>query len=698
MLVVVAAALSGVAPQLLAQSPNLKSAASFAVLGGSRVTSSGNTIVSGNVGVSPGRTVTGLLSPAVGDVHRDDALGRQAQKDNASAYRILAATRPCKTLTSLSGVITSGVYCVSAAEVTGTLTLDAKTNPSAVWAFLVTGSLATSPHSVVAVINGGRDSNVFWQTDGAVSLGANSTFLGTVLALADITVGDAATVSGRLLTQNGSVTLNAKDVTICCEPITFTTAALPNGNAGIAYFGTIMAAGGTGPYTYSLIDGTLPSGLTLNLDGTLSGMPTICGGTFTVTVAATDAFGCSGAQQYTVVIDCTTSSGIVLLPASLPNARQGFFYQEMITATGGAPPYAFVLSCGTLPPGITLMPSGVLAGTPAASGTFSFGVTARDVISHAGSRCFTLKVSPGCSILIFTPTNLPDGALGARYDQVLRASGGSEPYVFTTDEKTLPPGLSLLSGGNIIGIPTQTGCFTFKVTVRDDTGCFSTATYTICIPCTTPLAIVPPFPPSGVVGNSYNATIFVSGGSGSYVFSAPPPLPPGVSLSTDGVLTGIPILKGCYTFDVFVLDTTTRCLTRRTITICIDCPEITLAPAALPNGVIGAPYAQTIVPNGGTPPYSFALGSEPLPPGIGGPSQKGLLSGTPTLIGLFQFSIVVTDAYGCTVMRDYSITIVPVSPPPPVAGDAPVLSFWATVVLMILIALIGVVFARAGRL
>jgi len=260
-----AVALFSAALRMHAQAaPSLGSAASFAVLGGSSVTNTGPTIIAGNVGVSPGNTVTGLTGSnfVVGEIRRNDALARQAQQDSAAAYRDLASG-DCIQLTTLDdAVLPPNVYCVSAATLSRTLTLDGPSD--GVWIFRIAGNLTTSDRSAVVAINGAVDRHVFWQVEGSASLGAGSTFLGSVLALDNIIVNRGATVSGRLLAQRGTVSLDTAKISVCCEPFSFSRTAFPDGRVGRAYSETTAVTGGFGPYLSVISAGSLPPPLTLS--------------------------------------------------------------------------------------------------------------------------------------------------------------------------------------------------------------------------------------------------------------------------------------------------------------------------------------------------------------------------------------------------------------------------------------------------
>jgi hypothetical protein len=292
-----------IALRALAQAPpSLGDAASFAVLGGSGVTSSGETVVSGNLGVSPGETIAGFPPGRVelGAIFRRDATARAAQRDSAAAFDDLAARACSFPLTALEATLAPGVYCLPSATLAGTLILDAADDPDAVWIFQIADALTTADDSRVVVTGGGSGGRVFWQVGSSVTLGAHSAFIGTILARTDITLRRHARLSGRALARTGAVTLDANAVSMCCPLITLSPSILPPPIAGLPYAQAITATGGAAPYTFTIPFGELPAGLVLDpRTGLLSGITTAAG-RFDFIITATDANGCTGSELYTL--------------------------------------------------------------------------------------------------------------------------------------------------------------------------------------------------------------------------------------------------------------------------------------------------------------------------------------------------------------------------------------------------------------
>lgn len=217
----------------------LGTAQSFAVLGGSTVTNTGPTIIVGDLGVDPGLAVTGFPPGLVsgGTIHAGDAVALQAQSDTTTAYNTLAGEAPTVDLTSqdLGGMtLTAGVYhFAAAAQLTGTLTLDAEGDPAATFVFQIGSTLTTASNSTVVLLNGATDCNVFWQVGSSATLGTTTAFVGNILALTSITLTTGATVSGRALARNGAVTMDSNDVSnLRCAADTTTARSGSQGGAG----------------------------------------------------------------------------------------------------------------------------------------------------------------------------------------------------------------------------------------------------------------------------------------------------------------------------------------------------------------------------------------------------------------------------------------------------------------------------------
>jgi hypothetical protein len=209
-----------------AQPPvGLGTAQSFAVLAGQGVTNTGPSVVNGDLGTYPNAAVTGFPPGLVnGTIHAADAVALQAESDLTTAYNDAAGRTPVTTIaTELGGrSLGPGVYDSSSGtfQITGTLTLDAQGNPNRVFIFQMASTLITASSSTVSLLGGAQACNVFWQVGSSATLGTTSTFRGNILALTSIQVQTGATVEGRALARNASVTLDNDVFTLptCAAP------------------------------------------------------------------------------------------------------------------------------------------------------------------------------------------------------------------------------------------------------------------------------------------------------------------------------------------------------------------------------------------------------------------------------------------------------------------------------------------------
>jgi hypothetical protein len=229
-------------------SVGLGTAKSYAVLAGQTITNTGPTKITGDIGLHPGSAVTGFASVTyVGALRVGTAAALQAKNDLVTAYNDAAGRTPVTTVaTELGGqVVNAGIYNSAAGTfgVTGTLTLDAKGDSSAVFIFQMASTLITAPGSSVALINGASACNVFWQVGSSATLDTTTRFKGTIMALTSIALKTGATLEGRALARNGAVTLDTNVITSAgCSPPTAPTipnTSLRDGGAPLALWLTL---------------------------------------------------------------------------------------------------------------------------------------------------------------------------------------------------------------------------------------------------------------------------------------------------------------------------------------------------------------------------------------------------------------------------------------------------------------------------
>jgi RNA polymerase sigma factor (sigma-70 family) len=206
-----------VVPPVQVPAVPLAASASFAVLAGSGVTNTGATVLTGDLGSFPTLSITGLATLTLGGINQaGGAVAQQAKADLVVAYDNAAAKAPTAAITADLGgrTLAPGVYrSASSIGLTGTVTLDGQGDPNAVFVFQAGSTLTTASASQVALTNGAKACNVFWQVGSSATLGTGSTFRGTILALTSVTVTTGVTIAGRVLARNGAVTLDSDSIT-----------------------------------------------------------------------------------------------------------------------------------------------------------------------------------------------------------------------------------------------------------------------------------------------------------------------------------------------------------------------------------------------------------------------------------------------------------------------------------------------------
>ncbi|ATQ44118.1 putative Ig domain-containing protein [Caulobacter mirabilis] len=536
------------------------------------------------------------------------------------------------------------------------------------------GGTGGSPYSQTFTASGGQGAHSF-------SLVAGTLPIGTAFSSAGVLSG-TPTVAGTF-----NFTLRATDsspgvdggpftsapvtysLTIAAPTITINPTSLPDGVTAVLYNRTLTASGGTAPYSFSLPSGSLPIGTSFSSAGVLSGTPSVAG-TYSFTVRVTDTHGFTANQAYTVVVADPVVAITAPAAGALPGGTGGSPYSQTFTASGGQGPHSFSLVSGTLPIGVAFSSAGVLSGTPTAAGTFNFTLRATDSSPGVDGGPFTsapvaYSVTIAAPSITVGPASLPAAATAASYSQTFTASGGTAPYSFSLPSGAPPIGMSLNSAGAFSGTPTAAGTYNFTIRATDTHGFTGDRAYTVVVadPTITLTSPAAGALPGGVGGTAYSQAFTATGGQGAHSFTvASGSLPPGVTLSTGGTLSGIPTAAGNYSFSVRAADASPApgpfVSASVAYTLQINAPTIVMTPAAgaLPGGLRTVAYSQTISASGGTAPYSFTVATGTLPAGLT-LTTAGVLAGTPTTAGSNSFTVTATDAHGFTQSAAYTLAI-----------------------------------------
>lgn len=316
------------------------------------------------------------------------------------------------------------------------------------------------------------------------------------------------------------------------------------------YAHTFTATGFPAP-TFAITSGTLPSGLVFSSAGVISGTVSSAFSTRTITVVATNGVTpvqSAGSQTFTLrpmlPLGVTTSS--------LGAGTTGTAYSASLAATGGAAPYAWAVTAGSLPDGLLLVPGGAISGTPLGAAASVFTVTATDANGSTAARQLSLAVANPAVLTIVTPP-LTAGVTGTAYATSLAAVSGGAPYVWSLAAGALPAGLTLSGSGALAGTPSTAGTSNFTVRVTDVMSATATRAYTLTV--TSVLEITTAALPDARTGEPYDKSLAVDGGTGPFTWAVSAgALPAGLALSSGGVLGGMPVTLGSFVFTARVTD------------------------------------------------------------------------------------------------------------------------------------------------
>ncbi len=426
-------------------------------------------------------------------------------------------------------------------------------------------------------------------------------------------------------------------------PTITTPITLPGVVQNTAYSQTLAATGGTGPYTWALVNGSsLPDGLTLTADGTLSGTPTTVGAT-SFAVQVTDSVSVTNGKLLTLTVAATPLA--ISSTSPLTEGRVQSTYQATLQATGGTTPYAWTVTAGNLPTGLTLSSAGVLGGTPTTPATFQFTVQVADSGGLVQSQDFTVVIDP-LPLSITTTAALPTAVVNVAYSKTLAAFGGVQPYTWSVSGGTLPDGLTLDPSGVLSGTPTTAGPYNFDLQVEDSGSRTKTQTFTMAIePVALAIATVSPLYPA-VRGVAYlSQTLQATGGLPPYVWSVGTgtSLPPGLKLSAGGVLSGTPTTAGVYTFTATVTDSLQLAADQSLqLTVTSTYVKPVMDQPVLGTFTIGEPFSYKLTAS--NYPRSFAVSG--LPTGVSYSSTTGIISGRLLRSGSFNVAAHAANPAG----------------------------------------------------
>jgi hypothetical protein len=423
---------------------------------------------------------------------------------------------------------------------------------------------------------------------------------------------------------------------------------------GYPYVGYLTASGGTEPYKWAVTSGSLPEGLSLDAEsGVISGEPTVTG-SVTFTVTATDsASPIAATASAHVKIVTKAPSTLSVSTSALPEGTVGQQYSATLQSNGGTNPVSWSIEAGSLPAGLSLEPTGVLAGTPTAAGTQTVTLRATDSTEPTAQTAkTTLKITvvPEAEPLKVTTGGIPSARLGAYYSAPLYSTGGTAPLTWSVTSGLLPNGTSIdPNSGTISGVPTQSGSFPLTLTATDratPTAHQANTSVTLTVEPGPALSILTTALPAATQGAQYVANLDAVGGVPGYSWQiSEGSLPAGLALNgSTGEIEGTPQEAGTFSLSVMAQDGTTPSpqTTTQPLTLKVagSSPNISFSP---PTGAVGVPYEYTPSVAGGVAPYSWSLAGE-LPAGLTFDQSTGTITGTPTAPETTSIELHLTDS------------------------------------------------------
>jgi large repetitive protein len=482
------------------------------------------------------------------------------------------------------------------------------------------------------------------------------------------------TYTFTLQATDTSGNIAVRTFTINIVPFTlYTSTALANGSVGVPYSQQLITFDNSSSTTWSLTPGwAYPPGLSVSAGGLFSGTP-ITAGSYTFQLTATDATGLPVNYNFTLQISNITING----SSNLPVAVVGVPYSFSFSAMGGVGMLSW--SATGLPSGLSLSTSGVLSGTPnftgnanvlitVTDGTISF--TKRYVIFGRDTNPTELDISIGAAALA-------DTTVGKSTSYTLPADGGLPPYTWSVASgSALPPGMNLISGASLppnvtpgstqlVGVPTVAGAYTFNLTATDSIGARVTRTFTLRV---SPVNVFSGNLRNATAGVFYSEQLTAVGGTPPYTFSMSPVsltqdmLPPGITLSAGGLLSGTTSNTGNYGFKLTAVDSLGNRYSTTYSFAVTNASGLEITSVNPVDTAVGIGYGSVLSTNG-TSTYTWSVVAGSLPPGLS--LQPGsnfgttgtVLVGQSTTPGVYVYTLRATDNSSSGNSADHQFTM-----------------------------------------
>ena len=439
-----------------------------------------------------------------------------------------------------------------------------------------------------------------------------------------------------------------------------TPSSFPAGRESEPYAGvTLTASGGDGGYYWQASG--LPSGLTLTNNATgigqISGTPALASrGNYSVQIICDDQRGRGVAKTFVLTIQ-PTKDLYIESPTSFPTYTASATVQPIsFVATGGTPPYTWTAT--GIPPGLSFSSDGVLSGTISASAGQDYGYYIRFTVRDSAGKSLSGALSMAVSrpMIVTGSTALGPYEVGRTYFVAFPSiQYGTPPFTWLGGE-TLPAGVTIQPNGEPFGTllriqPVAAGTYTSPMQVTDwgRSQIPVTLTFTF-VDVANPTVVSPSILPDAQEGDLYSPGVVVQcladGGTGGYSWTASG-LPPGLSMSASGILSGLPAAGSAGAYSVVITVADNRGKTgSRTLPLQVRSPKLKIANVSLGGGIAGAAYGPVVFSvSGGRAPYTWSATG--LPPGLSF-SSDGVLAG-PIAYGItgdYEITVRVRDADG----------------------------------------------------